>query len=75
MHFRCIICRADVHRLRHIRSNPIMISCKAEAPFAVNFLRYGGIVSMRSQLTSSGLTKSSPSSSHQPFTIDDLQRN
>ncbi|RCN37843.1 zinc finger, C3HC4 type [Ancylostoma caninum] len=35
-HFRCIMCRANVYRLRYVRPDPVVIVCKPEAPFALH---------------------------------------
>ncbi|ETN85073.1 zinc finger, C3HC4 type [Necator americanus] len=34
-HFRCIMCRSNVYRLRYVRPEPVVILCKPEAPFAL----------------------------------------
>ncbi|VDM64550.1 unnamed protein product [Angiostrongylus costaricensis] len=58
-YFRCIICRSNVHRLRYVRSNPIVVLCKPEAPFALNVLHRGVFNSLRCPITSSRSTMSS----------------
>ncbi|VDM64551.1 unnamed protein product [Angiostrongylus costaricensis] len=58
-YFRCIICRSNVHRLRYVRSNPIVVLCKPEAPFTLNVLHRGVFNSLRCPITSSRSTMSS----------------
>ncbi|XGW17803.1 hypothetical protein V3C99_002417 [Haemonchus contortus] len=36
-HFRCIMCRSNVYRLRYVRQDPVVILCKPEAPFMLHY--------------------------------------
>ncbi|KIH65612.1 zinc finger, C3HC4 type [Ancylostoma duodenale] len=40
-HFRCIMCRANVYRLRYVRPDPVVIVCKVsftQFPYSFRFL-------------------------------------
>ncbi|CAJ0597433.1 unnamed protein product [Cylicocyclus nassatus] len=57
-HFRCIMCRSNVYRLRYVRPDPVIVLCKPEAPFALRSAHPGEMSSL-----SGSWSRSSPSPS------------
>ncbi|KHJ95926.1 zinc finger, C3HC4 type [Oesophagostomum dentatum] len=55
-HFRCIICRSNVYRLRYVRPDPVVVLCKPDAPYALQWMHpceIGSFGSTRSRSTDS----------------------